>query len=154
MVIALMASEVAEAAIGLRCSQWLDARMYLHYDARTKRFTDGRPPTARPVSEDVDTMVAWANWYIIGHFAARLLLDKELGYLGAVIGRNPDDPVQEMRAIDDMCRSGLAQKQHDYDVAEIVDLRAQAAIAIRALEIKTLLDRSAEAGRRQGARPR
>jgi hypothetical protein len=155
VVAALSASQAAEAAIGLKCSQWLDARTYLHYDARTKQITNGRPPTARPMSEDVDARVAWANWYITGHYAARFLLDKQLGYLGAAVGQNgPDDAIREMQAIDDLCRTGLAEEQRDYDVAEVVDRRAQAAIVARAVEIKTMLERSAEAGRRQGARSR
>jgi hypothetical protein len=73
VVAALSPSQAAEGAIGLKCSQWLDPRTYLHYDARTKQITDGRPPKARPVSEDVKVAT------VSGHHS--------LDYLATAIGR-------------------------------------------------------------------
>ena len=145
--------------MGLKCSQWLDARAYFRYDAQTKKTIDERPHTVPPVSDEVDAMVAQANWYLTGHLVARMLLDKQLAYMGAAVDvaierTSPDDIPREMTAIDSLCRNGLRMEQRDYDVADLIDFRAQAAIGLRAREITTMLEHSMESGRRKGAQSR
>jgi len=145
--------------MGLKCSQWLEARVYFRYDARTKQFVDERPRAARPVSEDVDAKMAWVSWYLGGHLAARIMLDSQLanvaGAVDVMVERaSADDAPREMVAIDNLCRNGLRMEQRDYDVADLIDLRAQAAVAVRAHEITTMLEHAMEAGRRLGARSR
>jgi hypothetical protein len=142
------------AAMGLKCSQWLDVRAYLRYDAQTKKFVDERPQTMPPVSEDVDTKMAWASWYMSGHAVARFLLDRYLAKAGAAVDvtitpANPaDETRRELTAIDNLCRNGLQTERQDYDIAEIIDLRAAAVLAQRAIDITTMLEHAMEAGRR------
>ncbi len=158
LVVALGTAE-AQAAIGLKCSQWLDARAYVRFDPQTKQFLDERPRTVRPVSQDVDTKMAWANWYLSGHIAARILFDRQLENIGAAVAvsverTNPDEVLREATAIDNLCRNGLLMEQRDYDVAELIDLRTRTALVHRATEITTMLERSMEEGRRLGAQSR
>jgi hypothetical protein len=146
--------------MGLTCSQWLDARAYVRYDARTNQMTDARPRTVPPLSEDVEAKMGWANWYLSGHVAARFLLDRYLAKTGAaadvaITPANPkEETLRELTAIDNLCRNALQKEGRDYDIAQLIDARADAALARRASDIATMLEHATDAGRRQGARSR
>jgi hypothetical protein len=148
----------AEAAMGLKCSQWLDARAYIRYDARTNQFRDERPRTVAPVSTEIEEKVSWATWYISGHVAARFLLDKYLAKTGDAVGvsvspANPkDETLREMTGLDNLCRAGLQKEGRDYDIADLIDLHANAVLGQRASDVTAMLEHATEAGRRLGSR--
>jgi hypothetical protein len=158
LVAALIPAAKAQAEMGLLCSQWLDARAYIRFDARTKQFRDERPRTVPPVSEDVDTKMGWANWYLSGYVMTKFKLNTHLAKVGAAVGVTvtPADPkedlLREFTAIDNLCRNGLQKERRDYDVAELIDLRADGVLALRMLDVTTMIENGTEAGRRLGAR--
>lgn len=145
----------ADAAMGLKCSEWLQARAYVRYDVRTKQFIDARPKNVAPIPKGVDEKLAWANWYLAGRVSTLWMLDQQLAKIGSAVGVSGDrQPQQDLlgaiAAIDDLCRGGLLKEQRDYDVAELIDLQTTALILERANKVMTMLEKSMEAGRRQG----
>jgi hypothetical protein len=42
------------AAMGLRCSDWLNARAWMRYDPATNDYVAANPGNARPVPKDVE----------------------------------------------------------------------------------------------------
>jgi len=56
----------AQAAMGLRCSDWLNARAHAHYGERTKRFIEVNPVGAPPVPKDVADKAALLAFYVSG----------------------------------------------------------------------------------------
>jgi hypothetical protein len=154
----LLYATQTQAAIGLKCSEWLDARAYIRYDARTNQFIDTRPKTVAPVREEIDSKVAWAQWYLSGRITTLMLLDVNLAKIGASVGveweRSRPDLLAALAGIDELCRGGLLKDQRDYDVAEIMDLQTAALVTERALKVTTMLENSMQAGRRLGAQGR
>jgi hypothetical protein len=86
LVAALSPAMEAQAAMGLKCSQWLDARAYMRVDPRTGRVVDDRPRTVRPVPQDIDILVSQANWYLTGRVATLIWLDGALSDVAAKAG--------------------------------------------------------------------
>jgi hypothetical protein len=142
----------AQAAMGLKCSQFLDARAYIRFDPRTNQFTDVRPQTVPPVSKDVDEKMGWVNWYLLGHLAERRFLDAYLAKMGAGVdvltkGKATDEILREMTAIENLCRNGLRAERQDYDVADVIDRHAIEILGKLMTAIVTMLERAHEAGR-------
>src|SRR5262245_30123585 len=134
ILVAVVTPMKAKADMGLKCSQWLEARKYFVYDAQGKILRDERPPTAPRVSQDVDEKGSLATWYITGHVASRFLLDQYLAKAGAAVGVtvtpvNPTEEIPRFHAeVEKLCRGGLQQERKDYDVATVIDLVANSNI--------------------------
>jgi hypothetical protein len=152
VIVALSPCVEAQAEMGLKCSQFLDARAYIRFDPRTKQFTDVRPQTVPPVSADVDEKMGWVNWYLLGHMSARKFLDGYLAKMGAPVdvvakGKSTDLVLREMTAIENLCRNGLRMERQDYDVADLIDRHAIEILGKRMGDIATMIERAHEAGR-------
>jgi hypothetical protein len=138
--------------MGLKCSQFLDARAYIRFDPRTRQFTDQRPQTVPSVSKDVDEKMGWVGWYLLGHLSARMLLDGYLAKMGAPVDVVPkakvtDQFLHEMTAIENLCRNGLRMERQDYDVADLIDRHAVEILGKRMGDIATMVEHAHEAGR-------
>ena len=149
----------AKAAIGLKCSEWLEARAHVRYDSLTKQFIDTRPKSVAPVPKAVDEKASWAQWYLAGRVSTVWMLDQQLAKIGSAVGVSGDpnsrpDLLAALAAIDELCRGGLLKEQRDYDVAELIDLQTAALLLERANKVMTMLENSMEAGRRLGRQGR
>jgi hypothetical protein len=159
-IVAALIPVKAQADMGLKCSEWLEGRRYIRYDAQTKQFRDERPRTVPPVNQEVETKIIWAGWYLSGHVNHRVFLDKYLAKVGAAVDvavaqANPvDETIRGLESIDNLCRNGLQKEHRDYDVATIIDLIANSVLAQRLNDITTMIEHATEIGRRLGARPR
>jgi len=160
ILVAAVTPMKAKAAIGLKCSQWLESRKYFQYDARTETWRDARPSTAPPVSQEVDEKGAWSNWYIAGHVVSRTFFDLYLAKHGAAVGVTvaPVNPKEEtlriIAEVEKLCRGGLQQERKDYDVATVIDLVAHSAITLRIQDVTTMIERAVEIGKRLGVQQR
>jgi hypothetical protein len=148
----------AQAAMGLKCSDWLKVRAGMRYNAETNTFVPvSGAPRIRP---ELDERASWAGWYVTGHVAAQMFYDLHLVKQAAAVGVtikpiNPTEmSVLYLNRVDELCRGGLQQERQDYDVAEIVDLISNGVITLRANDITTMIERAIEIGKRQGARTR
>jgi hypothetical protein len=159
-LVAVVTPMKAKADMGLKCSQWLESRKYFQYDARTETWRDARPSTAPPVSREVDEKGAWANWYIFGYVMSRALLDVYLAKHGDAVGVTitPVDLKEEnlriVAEVEKLCRRGLQQERKDYDVANVIDDVARSAMALRVLDVTTMLEHAIEIGKRLGLQQR
>jgi hypothetical protein len=161
IVAALIAALIpvpAQAAMGLKCSDWLKVRAGMRYDAETNTFLP--VPGAPRIRPEVDEKGSWVPWYVGGHVAAQTFYDVHLPKLATAVGVTikPINP-KEMtllyfKRVDELCRGGLQQDRQDYDVAEVIDLISNGVVTLRANEITTMIERAIEIGKRQGVRTR
>jgi hypothetical protein len=141
----------AQAAMGLKCSDWLKVRAGMRYNPETNTYVP--VPGAPRIRPEVDEKASWVSWYVGGHVAAQTFLDIHLAKQASAVGVTikpiqPGEMTQlYLKRVDELCRGGLQQDRQDYDVAEIVDLISDGVITLRANEINTMLER-------QGARTR
>jgi hypothetical protein len=145
VVVALSPVIEAQAAMGLKCSQFLDARTYIRFDPATKQFTDARPPTVPPVSQDVEEKMGWVTWYLAAH-----VTERARRWVRASMALRVNPPtrlLREMTLIENLCRNGLRTEQQDYDVADLIDRHAIEILGKRMTDIVTKLERAHEAGR-------
>jgi hypothetical protein len=138
-----------QAAMGLTCDQWLNARAYLRFDPQTGKIYDARPASVPPVSAEVDTLVAEASYYMAGHAATLMLLDEWLAKLAPtgiqVPTSTPDSLDEELRFVDKLCR-GSPQD----DTLDVISLRNKGTLMVRVLAIQDLLSAYMARGREQG----
>jgi hypothetical protein len=147
----------AHAAMGLRCSDWLNARAHIRYDARTKKAVPVTPVGAPPVSKKTDDKAAFVNAYAGGIVETFMWLDLWIAKLnegpGVQLPAKLDLP-NTLDRVDQLCRGGLEQESRDYDVLDVVTMNNQGNVMLRVQVIQTLLEKYMEAGRREGQRSR
>lgn len=66
--------------------------------------------------------------------------------------RSDYETLREMTALDNLCRAGLQKEGRDYDIADLIDLHANAVLGQRASDVTAMLEHAMEAGRRRAAR--
>jgi hypothetical protein len=154
---ALGLGEEAHAAMGLKCSQWLDARAYMRIDPRTGRMVDDRPRTVPPVPADIDALAAQANWYLAGRVTTLMWLDRALGEVATQAGvpaekASTADILAGLMQVDTLCRNGLQKDRRDNDVADMIDLQQMDALTRRTQELHGIIHKLIEVGREKGGK--
>jgi hypothetical protein len=140
----------ARAAMGLRCSDWLNARAHMRYDERTKRYVEANPPGAPPVSDEVDRNGALLGFYVAGIVDTLMWLDPWLSKMAEAPGVElpPKVTVESvMVRVEQLCRGGLQKDLRDYDALDIVSQNNQATIMLRVMAFQQLLEKYMKAGR-------
>jgi hypothetical protein len=143
----------SEAAMGLRCSDWLNARQYVSYDARSNRYVSVQPKNARPVSKDTDEKSASLNFYVAGIVESYTWLDPMLQKMADIPGLkgNPKITVPEfLDRVAELCKGSLQKDLQDADVLDIVSLHNQGMMMLRAMLVQEMLQKFMDAGK-QGA---
>lgn len=150
----IAASEV-QAAMGLTCSDWLNARAHVRFDERTGKFVQVNPPGAPPVSQEVDQNAALLNFYVSGIVETLTWLDPWLSKLAETPNVQLPPKLTIPALLDDLerlCRGGLQKESRNYDVLDIVSQNNQGLVMLRVIVIQELIEKYMEAGRREGAR--
>ena len=132
----------AQAAMGLRCSDWLNARAHMRYDERTKRYVEVNPPGAPPVSDEVDRNGGLLSFYVAGIVDTLMWLDPWLSKMAEAPGVElpPKVTVESVMArVEQLCRGGLQKDSRNYDVLDIVSMNNQATVMLRAQVFQQLL---------------
>jgi len=149
------AASETQAAMGLKCSNWLNARAHMRFDESTGRFVAANPAGAPPVSPEVDNSAALLSFYVAGTVETLTWLDGWLSKMADAPGvKLPPKvtAVSVMEAVEGLCRRGLEKQHLDDDALDIVSQNNQALVFLRAHVIQELLEKHAEAGRREGVR--
>jgi hypothetical protein len=152
-VLSLSFSLSSEAAIGLRCSDWLNARAYVRYDERTNKFVEVKPKNARPVSKEVDEQSVFVNAYVAGIVESYTWLDPILKQMADIPGLKSNPKITMPAFLDrvaELCRGSLQKDLQDADVLDIVSLHNQAMMMLRGMLVQELLQKFMDAGN-QGA---
>ena len=154
LILSLYFSSCSEAAMGLRCSDWLNARLYVRHDPKTSRYFEVKPPrNARPVSKDTDEKAANLNFYVAGIVESYAWLDPMLQKMADIPGLkgNPKISVHTfLERVAELCRGGLQKDLQDADVLDIVSLNNQAMMVLRSMLVQEMLQKFMDAGK-QGA---
>jgi len=143
----------SQAAMGLRCSDWLNARAYIRYDERTKRYVEVRPTNARPLTKEVDEQSSFVTAYVSGIVESYMWLDPMLQKMADIPGLkgNPRISIPAfLDRVEELCRGSLQKDQKDADVLDIVSLNNQSLMMLRTLLVQDLLQSFMDAGK-QGA---
>jgi hypothetical protein len=141
----------SHAAMGLRCSDWLNARAHVRYDARTNQYIQINPKNARPVPPDVDEKSAYLTYYLTGIVETFMHLDPQLEKIAEIPGVKmpPRITLQALfERVEEVCRGGLERERRDYDVLDVVSINNMSNVTLRVLLIHELTDKFMEAGRR------
>jgi hypothetical protein len=141
------------AAMGLRCSDWLNARAWMRYDPATNQYVAANPENARPVPKDVDEKSSLVIFYVSGIVETYFWLDPFLKRMADIPGlRFPPLPTLPvfLDRVAQSCQSGLQKELRDYDVLDLVSIENKEDATLRAALIQELLEKFTEAGR-QGA---
>jgi hypothetical protein len=140
-----------EAAIGLRCSDWLNARKWMQYDETTNQYVGARPQDARPIPKDVDEKVSLIVFYATGIVETYTLLDQNINKLAAIpslrVPPTPSVPVFLSR-IDQSCMAGLQKDLRDYDVLDLVSQENTLDATLRIGLVQEIASKFMEAGER------
>ena len=152
-VLSLLFSYSSEAGMGLRCSDWLNARAYARYDERTKRHVEVKPKNARPLTKEVDDQSAFVTAYVSGIVESYMWLDPMLQKMADVPGLQGNPKITLPAFLDrvaELCRGGLQKDLQDADVLDIVSLHNQAMMLLRSMLVQEMLQKFMDAGK-QGA---
>lgn len=143
----------ASAAMGLRCSDWLNARAHMRFDERTNRYVEINRPDLPPVPKEVDENGAHLAFYITGTVETLMWLDALLNKMSNDVGiqgeATPTVPAI-LNRVEELCRGSLQKDRRDADVLDVVSLNNQAQVLLRVQLIQTLMQKYLDAGRRQG----
>ena len=142
--------------MGLRCSDWLNARLYYRYDQQTRRFVEVKPKNARPVSQDTDEKSSFVTAYVSGIIDSYTWLDPMLQQMADIPGMKPNAKITLPDFLDrvgELCRGSLQKDLQDADVLDIVSLHNQAMMMLRAKLVQELLQKFMDAGRQGATRP-
>ena len=135
-----------QAAMGLKCSDWLNARAHTRYDEVTKRFVAVNPVGAPPVTADVDTKSAELNFYVGGIVETLNQLDAWLTKAAEAPGIQIP-PRADLRATLDrvaqLCRGSLQN-----DVLDLVNLNNQGSVLLRVKAMQEITEKYMETGQR------
>ena len=143
----------SEAAMGLRCSDWLNSRAHVRYDERTNQYVGVTPKNARPVPKEVDEQSAFVNAYVSGIVESYIWLDPAIQKMADIPGLkgNPKITLPAfLERVDELCRGGLQKDLQDADVLDVVSLYNQGLMTLRTMLIQELLQKFMDAGK-QGA---
>ena len=145
----------SEAAMGLRCSDWLNARAYVRYDEQTNRYVEVIPKNARPVTKEVDEQSAFVNAYVSGIVESYIWLDPTLQKMADIPGLKGNPKITlpaYLNRVAELCRGGLQKDRKDADVLDIVSLHNQAMMLLRSMLVQELLQKFMDAGRQDATR--
>jgi hypothetical protein len=138
------------AAMGLRCSDWLNARAWVRYDPRTNQYVQANPKNARPVPKDVDDKAALLTYYVSGIVETFTLLDPLLKQMADIPGLEMPPKLTLPAVLDrveELCKGGLQNELRDYDALDIVSTNNKGNVMLRAALIQDLLQKFMDAGR-------
>lgn len=148
---------ISHAAMGLRCSDWLNAYAHMRYDAQTNKYVPANPPGTRPVPKDIDDKSALLMFYVTGIVESYTWLDPMLQKMADIPGIKNNPKITAPAFLDrvaELCRGGLQKELRDHDVLDIVSLHNQAMMTLRAMLVQELLKNFMDAGRTEGAKQR
>jgi len=96
--------------------------------------------------------MGWVSWYLLGHLTSRMFLDGYLAKMGAEVdhptkGKGAELVLDEMTAIENLCRNGLRVEHQDYDIADLIDRHAVEILGKRMSDIAKMVEYAHEAGR-------
>lgn len=108
----------AHAAMGLKCSDYLNARAHVSFDVRTGKMVDANPVGLPPVPSDVDLQVGQLTFYLSGTLESLTWIDS------VIENHRPTKPdvIGALQAVDRLCRKGLEIDHKDYDALDMVTL--------------------------------
>jgi hypothetical protein len=143
--ILLSSAPQSQAAMGLRCSDWLNPRAHARYDPRTQKFVPVNPPGAPPVSDDVDNKSAWLNNYAGGMAETYWRLDGWLAKFaensGATAAPARATPVAILDRVEQLCRGSLQQERRDADALDVLSLHNEALMLMRMMYLLEIMKR-------------
>ncbi len=127
----------ARAAMGLKCSDYLNARAHMSFDAQSGRYVAANPVGLPPVPSDVDVQVGQLEFYLSGTLESLMWIDSIIENRKATAF----DLASGLEAIDRLCRKGLEVDHKDYDALDIVTLNNHWQVLKRVDEIRDLRSR-------------
>jgi hypothetical protein len=107
----------SDAAMGLRCSEWINARQWVRYDPRTSQYVAVNPGNAAPVSKEVDEKSTWVIMYVSGIVETFMWLDPMLKKMADIPGLEMPPKLAlpvVLDRVEELCRGGLREDRKDY----------------------------------------
>jgi hypothetical protein len=151
-----LSARPSDAGMGLRCSEWINARKWVRYDPQTNRYIAVTPPpgTAKPVPPKVDNDSGFVSAYVGGIIDTFTWLDPTLKKMADIPGIEMPPKLTLPAVLDrveELCKGGLREDRKDYDVLDIVSMNNQGNVMLRAMVMQDLLQKFMDAGARQSA---
>src|SRR4051812_43340943 len=110
VILSCLLTQGGHAAVGLRCSDWLNARSYTRYDPTTKRYVEAKPKNARPVPKEVEEKSSFITAYAGGIIESYTWLDPMIQKMADIPGLKNNPKLTLPAFLDrvaELCRGSL-----------------------------------------------
>ena len=139
----------SNAAMGLRCSDWINARSWVRFDEATQLYVPANPTNARPVTPEVDQKSSLAIYYVSGIVETYMRLDPPLNKITEIAGLHqvPTPSVNVfLDLVEQDCRSGLQKELRDYDVLDLISQQNEFLAMMRSMLVQEITSKALDAG--------